>query len=101
MTQRQGWPLWAFLLVQVIDGGLTYLGIMWYGLAVEENPLIALAIWGWGPFLGLSWIKASAAALGVAIYAHGKNWTWWALNLLSGAHCLAWTWGLYFEGLFL
>ena len=43
----------AFLLVQVCDGLLTYVGVRAYGLRLEGNPLLAwLMLWmGRGPAL--------------------------------------------------
>jgi hypothetical protein len=43
----------CFLVVQGLDGSLTYMGVSMWGLAIEGNPLVssAMAYAGWGPGL--------------------------------------------------
>ena len=58
----------AFLLVQVCDGVLTYVGVTAYGVHVEGNPLMAwlMISLGRGPALAIA--KVTAGAFGVALH---------------------------------
>jgi hypothetical protein len=58
----------VFLLAQVLDGVLTYIGVSTHGLSIEGNPLIAwlMASMGEGP--GLAAAKVTAGAFGVALH---------------------------------
>ena len=71
----------AFLLAQVSDGVLTYIGVSTYGLSVEGNPLIAwlMASLGEGP--GLATAKVTAGGFGIALHMAGVHK---AVALLAG-----------------
>jgi hypothetical protein len=58
----------AFLLVQICDGVLTYVGVSAYGVHMEGNPLLAwLMLWmGRGPALAMT--KAAASGFGIALH---------------------------------
>jgi uncharacterized membrane protein len=58
----------GFLLAQVFDGALTYVGVSAYGPHVEANPLLAwlMSAVGHGPALTGS--KIVAAAFGIALH---------------------------------
>jgi hypothetical protein len=58
----------AFLLVQVLDGGLTYLGLQTFGPDIEGNPLLAwlMASFGEGP--ALAGAKVVAGTLAIALH---------------------------------
>jgi hypothetical protein len=58
----------AFVLAQCMDGVFTYLGISYWGLGAEGNPLIssAVVVAGLGP--GLAAVKLFAIGLGVALH---------------------------------
>jgi hypothetical protein len=62
----------AFLLVQALDGVLTYVGIS-LGHAGEANPMVAgmMAIFGLGP--GLAGAKLFAGMLGIALHLQGVH----------------------------
>lgn len=62
----------AFLATQVLDGILTYRGIRDYGLgiALEGNPLIALAMSALGVRVALILAKTFASLLGVVLHTH-------------------------------
>jgi hypothetical protein len=62
----------AFLLVQALDGVLTYVGIS-LGQAGEGNPLVAglMAAFGLGP--GLAGAKLVAGSLGIALHLFGTH----------------------------
>ncbi len=58
----------CFVLVQCLDGGLTYLGVHIWGPSIEANPLVgsALAVAGVGQ--GLVVTKLVAIGLGMALH---------------------------------
>jgi uncharacterized protein DUF5658 len=58
----------AFVLAQGLDGVFTYLGIRFWGLGAEGNPLVSSAVLvaGLGP--GLAAVKLFAVALGIALH---------------------------------
>lgn len=63
----------VFLLAQVSDGVLTYIGVSTYGLAIEGNPLIAwlMTVMGEGP--GLATAKVTAGVFGIALHIAGVH----------------------------
>ena len=58
----------GFLLVQFLDGTLTYLGVSIWGLGVEANPLVSLAIAAGGLGAGLAAAKLVAIAFGIVLH---------------------------------
>jgi hypothetical protein len=63
----------AFLIVQALDGALTYIGVATIGHVVEGNPLVAglMAVFGLG--LGVAGAKLFAASLGIALHLFGAH----------------------------
>ena len=57
-----------FLIVQALDGALTYLGLHTWGLSVEANPLVSSAVSLAGVGGGLVVAKLFAIALGIALH---------------------------------
>jgi hypothetical protein len=77
--------LLAFLVTQVLDGVLTYIGVSTYGMHMEGNPLIAwlMAAMGHGPALAAA--KVTAGFFGVVLHlsaVHG------AVALLAGFYLI-------------
>jgi hypothetical protein len=60
----------GFVLVQVLDGALTYAGVRIWGPEIEANPLIASAITSAGPGMGLASAKLMAVACGFVLHVH-------------------------------
>jgi uncharacterized membrane protein len=60
--------LLLFLLAQMLDGVLTYVGVSVYGLHMEGNPLIGwmMANMGHGPALATA--KVTAGFFGIALH---------------------------------
>jgi hypothetical protein len=58
----------VFLLAQVLDGALTYLGVTLYGPQMEGNPIIVwlMARMGDGP--GLATAKITASVFGIVLH---------------------------------
>ena len=57
-----------FLLVQGLDGILTYVGVTAFGIGVEANPIIFALMTHLGHGLGLLSAKVVAGALGVWLH---------------------------------
>jgi hypothetical protein len=60
--------IFLFLLTQVWDGVLTYVGVSLYGLHLEGNPIISwlMTTMGCGPALVTA--KATASGFGIALH---------------------------------
>ena len=58
----------GFMLVQCLDGVLTYLGVTVWGLGIEANPLISSAVSAAG--LGVGLFTAKLVAVGFGILLH-------------------------------
>jgi hypothetical protein len=71
----------GFLLVQCLDGVLTYLGVSIWGRGIEANPLVSLAIAAGGLGTGLAATKL--VALLTAIYVAAAILPWTALFLTN------------------
>jgi hypothetical protein len=81
----------AFLLVQGLDGVLTYVGVS-LGQAGEANPMVAgmMAIFGLGP--GLAGAKLFAGMLGIALHLQGTHRLVALLTIFYlGAAIVPWT----------
>ena len=63
----------AFLVVQALDGTLTYVGLATIGKVVEGNPLVASLMAAFGLGLGLTGAKLFAASLGIALHIFGAH----------------------------
>jgi hypothetical protein len=60
----------SFLVVQFLDGGLTYLGVIIWGPGIEANPLLssAMAVMGLGASLAAA--KSVAIAFGIVLHLY-------------------------------
>lgn len=63
----------AFLVVQALDGVLTYVGLTSNGPVTEGNPIVAslMALFGLGP--GLAGAKLVAGSLGITLHLFGTH----------------------------
>jgi hypothetical protein len=57
-----------FLVLQVLDGVLTYVGVSTYGVDMEGNPLIAWLMGAMGQGPGLAAAKLAAGSFGVVLH---------------------------------
>jgi len=62
-----------FLLAQCLDGVLTYVGVVTFGMHVEANPIIATLMGYLGAATALMTAKSIAAALGIALHLRGVH----------------------------
>ena len=58
----------GFLIVQCLDGALTYLGVSIWGPSIEANPLISSVMAVAGPIPGLAGAKLVAIAFGMLLH---------------------------------
>ena len=58
----------SFLVVQCLDGAFTYLGVSFWGLGIEANPLIASTVHAIGLGAGLTAAKLIAVSFGVLLH---------------------------------
>ena len=72
LNSPHGWfgnlAVLAFIVVQCLDGALTYLGVHIWGLSVEANPLVSSAVAVAGVGTGLAATKAFAVGLGMMLH---------------------------------
>lgn len=82
----------AFLLTQILDGILTYVGVSIFGLASEGNPILAWLMAAYGEVLALTAAKVVAALCGVALYMLAVDRLLVLLTLVYvGAAVVPWT----------
>jgi len=62
-----------FLIVQALDGALTYLGVHIWGPAIEANPIVSSAVSMAGVGTGLAGAKLVAVAFGIALHLRGVH----------------------------
>jgi hypothetical protein len=62
-----------FLVTQVCDGVLTYVGVRVYGLGIEANPVLAWLRGTLGHGLALATAKTGAGAIGVGLHLAGVH----------------------------
>jgi hypothetical protein len=63
----------VFLVLQALDGILTYLGLRQYGALVEGNPLISGVIPVLGQGMAVAAAKLFAASLGAILHVTGVH----------------------------
>src|SRR5262249_7287621 len=61
-------PVVTFMVVQALDGVLTYLGVHIWGPSVEANPLISSAVSFAGLGTGVALAKLFAVGLGMVLH---------------------------------
>jgi hypothetical protein len=71
--------LWvAFVVVQALDGAMSYVGVSLHGPDIEGNPLVAWYLSAFGPALGFVVAKLFAVGCGAVLYLTGRR-QWMAL----------------------
>ena len=74
VSRRFGDLTWlAFVLAQVADGSLTYIGIKALGSGVEANPLIGWSIAATGAPLAIVGAKSFALACGMVLHLRAMH----------------------------
>jgi uncharacterized membrane protein len=83
--------LLAFLLAQLLDGVLTYVGISRFGAAIEGNPLLAWYIAMFGPAVALIGAKTVAVACAAMLHCCDRHRTVGVLTIVYLAAAV-WPW---------
>jgi hypothetical protein len=61
--------LWlAFVIVQALDGAMSYVGVSLHGPGIEANPLVGWYLAVFGPALGFTVAKLFAVTCGAVLY---------------------------------
>jgi hypothetical protein len=82
----------GFVLVQCLDGALTYLGVKTWGLEIEANPLISSVMSFAGLGAGLAGAKLFAVGLGMMLHLRRTHMLVALLTAFYlGAAILPWT----------
>jgi hypothetical protein len=71
--------LWlAFVIVQALDGAMSYVGVSLHGTTIEGNPLVAWYLTALGPAVGFALAKLFAVTCGAVLYLTARH-RWVAL----------------------
>ena len=62
-----------FLVTQVCDGVLTYVGVRVFGPGIEANPVLAWLMATLGQGLALATAKTGAGAIGIGLHLSGVH----------------------------
>jgi hypothetical protein len=66
--------LWIlFVVVQILDGVLTYIGVRTFGIGIEGNPLVAWYAQAFGPAAGLAAAKLFAIGCASILYLTARR----------------------------
>lgn len=71
----------AFVIVQALDGAMSYVGVHRHGLGIEANPLVAWYLDVLGPGFGFTVAKLFAVTCGAVLYVTARH-RWVALLTL-------------------
>lgn len=84
--------LLVFLLAQVSDGALTYLGVHVFGFDIEANPVVAWYIAAFGVGIAVIFVKMLAVACAATLHLRARHRTIGLLAILYlGAAVWPWT----------
>ena len=66
--------LWlAFVIVQALDGAMSYVGVSLHGPDIEANPLVGWYLMAFGPAVGFTVAKLFAVTCGAVLYVTGRH----------------------------
>lgn len=94
IAPRLGDLIWlAFVLAQVADGSLTYVGLKTFGTAVEANPLLGWSIAAAGGTLAIIGAKMFALACGAVLHLRAMHRV---IAILTAVYVAAsvWPWSI-------
>ena len=72
----------AFVVVQALDGVLSYVGVRTIGPWIEANPIVAWYASLYGPAIAFAGAKLFAVACGTVLYAMSRHRTLALLTLI-------------------
>ena len=78
---------WLLIIFQILDGLFTILGISFFGVEIEGNPLVRQIIEVIGPNFGIGLVKLSTIAIIFCICVFGCKVTW-LTRALAGVSCI-------------
>lgn len=82
-SPRPGDFVWlAFVVVQVLDGVMSYIGVRTFGLWIEANPIVGFYAETLGPALGFLGAKAFAVGCGTVLSLMARHGTLLALTAM-------------------
>jgi hypothetical protein len=79
----------AFVVVQALDGAMSYIGVRTFGSWIEANPLVAWYAATFGPAIAFTAVKLFAVACGTMLYLMARHRTVAALTLFYLAFAVA------------
>ena len=79
----------AFVVVQAMDGVMSYIGVRIFGSWIEANPLVAWYASVLGPAMAFTLVKLFAIACGTMLYLTARHRTVAALTLFYLAFAVA------------
>jgi hypothetical protein len=66
--------LWlAFVIVQALDGAMSYIGVSLHGPGIEANPLVGWYLAAFGPAVGFTVAKLFAVTCGAVLYFTARH----------------------------
>jgi hypothetical protein len=69
MRRQEVLVLYIFLIAQFLDGALTYVGVMQFGIEAEGNVLLMSLMYAWGAGPALVAAKVFSGFCGVVLFA--------------------------------
>lgn len=69
MRRQEVLVLAIFLVAQILDGTLTYLGVQQFGIEAEGNVLLTTLMYAWGAGPALLAAKLFSSACGLILFA--------------------------------
>jgi uncharacterized protein DUF5658 len=63
----------AFVVVQALDGVMSYVGVSLHGPGIEGNPLVAWYMSAFGPAVGFTVAKLFAVTCGTVLYLTARH----------------------------
>jgi uncharacterized membrane protein len=72
----------AFVIAQLCDGVLTYVGVHTFGQSIEANPILSWYIAAFGAGAALIAAKGLAIACALLLYRFARYWTIGALTVM-------------------
>jgi len=73
MRRQEVMVLTIFLVAQILDGALTYVGINQFGVEAEGNVLVSTLIHAWGTGPALVAAKLFSSACGLMLFSASVN----------------------------
>ncbi len=63
----------VFVIVQALDGAMSYVGVSLHGPSIEANPLVGWYLAAFGPAVGFTAAKLFAVTCGAVLYITARH----------------------------